>query len=151
MVNWNSNSVKVRQGLFKCPNCGTFYNPTNGGCPGCSSKSKRSPNASTHLIFAAIIIAFLFIMPVDAGAQVAPEPTPSEPTPVCFWIEEGLVCLNHVAMTPAPFVPTATPTATPQLGPPPLPTVTPTPTIVIQPFPTATPSSYNVYFALMYR
>lgn len=26
---------KKRSGVFRCPGCGTFYNPTFGKCPGC--------------------------------------------------------------------------------------------------------------------
>ena len=26
----------IRLGLFRCPSCGTYYDPTNGACPGCS-------------------------------------------------------------------------------------------------------------------
>jgi len=30
------NGPKKRSGLFRCPHCGTYYNPTNGkACPEC--------------------------------------------------------------------------------------------------------------------
>jgi hypothetical protein len=130
MFTWNSNPVKVRQGLFKCPNCRTFYNPTNGGCPGCSSK--RKPNNFYVSTFALIIVLFLSAMYIkDAGAQ-----------PECYWIDGEWVCISHIALTP--LAPTSTPVA---------PTVTPTPTIVIQPHPTATPTqpAHIVYFPLIQR
>lgn len=98
-------------------------------------KPAPPPQKFFILIFAAIIIAFLFMLPLDAGAQVAPEPTP-----VCFWIDEGLVCQSHIALTP--FVPTSTPVPASTVAP----TVTPTPTIVIQPLPL-----HIIYLSLIVR
>lgn len=143
MVSWNSNFSKERQGLAKCPVCGAWYNPTFG-------KNHCPPKRFYRLIFAAIIITLFFVMPVDAGAQVAPEPT-AWPTDYCYVDENGNpVCfsgINDQTPTPGPFVPTktATPTATPELGPPPV-APTATPTIVIRPLP-----KHYVYLSLIYR
>lgn len=27
--------IWIRLGLFRCPSCGTYYNPTYGACPHC--------------------------------------------------------------------------------------------------------------------
>lgn len=128
MVNWNTKSVKARSGLAKCASCGGFYDPTYGACP-CQRKKFFT------LIFAAIIVFFM-LAPVDAGAQATPEPTPE-----CMWIDGQWLCISHIE-APTPFVPTAT--ATPELGPPPLPSATPTPTVVIAPL-------YRVRLPLIYR
>ena len=29
------NGTKKRSGVYRCANCGTYYNPTFGKCPGC--------------------------------------------------------------------------------------------------------------------
>ena len=29
------NGPKKRASVFRCPGCGTYYNPTCGKCPGC--------------------------------------------------------------------------------------------------------------------
>lgn len=29
--------AKVRNGVFKCRSCGTYYDPTYGNCPGCGA------------------------------------------------------------------------------------------------------------------
>jgi hypothetical protein len=99
-----------------------------GGCV-----LKRTPSTATHLIFAAIIIAFLFVMPSNANGQTDPGPAPE-----CYWIDEQWVCISHIALTP--FVPTSTPVPAPTVAP----TVTPTPTIVIQPL-------YRLHLPLIYR
>lgn len=88
------------------------------------------PDYTNMLFFAAIAIAFLFLLPVATSAHsstssltVSPEPTPE------CWIEDGaLICISAISATP-------TPTATP--------TVAPTPTIAIQPF------RRNIYFPLI--
>lgn len=99
-------------------------------------KPEPPPKKFFVLVFAAIIIALFFVMPVDAGAQVAPDPT-AWPTDYCYVDENGNpVCfsgINDQTPTPDSFVPTETPTATPWLAPPPLPTATATPTITIRP------------------
>jgi hypothetical protein len=130
MVNWNTQSVKVRCGDFKCRSCGTHFDPTNGRkCPNCNQRLYVN-------FFAAIIISFLVTMCViDAGAQTDPGPAPE-----CYWIDEQWVCISHIALTP--FVPTSTPVPAPTVAP----TVTPTPTIVIQPFPVK-----KVWLPLIYR
>ncbi len=65
MVRLKMDSVKVRCGLAKCPSCGTYYDPTYGGCPGCSSKHK--PSKFYVSTFALIIVLFLLVMPSNAG------------------------------------------------------------------------------------
>jgi hypothetical protein len=124
MLSWKSESVNVRYGLVKCWSCGELYDPTYGKCP---CKRKRKPNNFYVSTFALIIVVFLSAMYIkDAGAQAEP----IEPTPVCFWIDEGLVCINHIAMTPQPT---------------PMPTLTPAPTI------TPLPQRNDVYLSLVLR
>lgn len=31
------NGTKKRGGVYRCPVCGTYYNPTNGKCPECGN------------------------------------------------------------------------------------------------------------------
>jgi hypothetical protein len=127
MVNWNTQSVKVRCGDFKCPHCNTHFDPTNGRkCPNCNQRFYC-------LFFAAIIIACLILLPSNANGQTDPGPAPE-----CYWIDEQWVCISHIALTP--FVPTSTPVPAPTVAP----TVTPTPTIVIQPL-------YRLHLPLIYR
>lgn len=135
MVSWNSNSVNVRQGLAKCPVCGAWYNPTFG-------KNHCPPKRFYAAILAAIIIAIFMLMPVTAGAQVQPDPTPV--ATVCQTIDGEPFCIDADSSPPVPtatatatplrptvvpFVPTSTPVPAPMVTP----TVTPTPTVVIQP------------------
>ena len=30
-------AAPIVSGLYKCPECGCYYDPTNGGCPGCTN------------------------------------------------------------------------------------------------------------------
>ena len=62
-------------GDFRCPACGTHYDPTNGPCPQCS----RKYNLAT-IAFAAILLLFLlFWLPLEAGSAKAQEVPPETP------------------------------------------------------------------------
>lgn len=112
---------KVRCGTFKCPSCGTYYDPTatGGPCPYCS----RKYNIAT-IAFAAVVLLFLlFWLPLEAGAAKAQEVPPETPQISATWWVPTLT----------PFEPTSTPTATITRRP--VGTATPTGTPVIMPLP----------------
>ena len=56
---------KVRGGAFRCPTCGTYYDPTYGGCPGCANK-----NFKVGYLYLAIgvFLYLLILLPLEAGA-----------------------------------------------------------------------------------
>lgn len=100
-------------GDFRCPACGTHYDPTNGPCPQCS----RKYNLAT-IAFAAILLLFLlFWLPLEAGSAKAQEVPPETPQLSSTWVW---------VPTLTPFEPTDTPEPVP------------TPTVTRQPTPTPT-------------
>ena len=84
----NSDLNKVRSGVFRCPTCGTYYDPTNGPCPGCATK--RSYSLAT-ISGAVVLLLFLLLwLPIEvAQAQMAPPP--------CA-VNDGVVQCNYVYM-----------------------------------------------------
>lgn len=76
----NSDLHKVRCGVFKCPTCGTFYDPTYGACPGCQ------PSKAQALAIVVMVLLALWV-PVQARAQMAP--------PACV-VNGGVVECNSV-------------------------------------------------------
>jgi hypothetical protein len=105
---------KPTGGEFRCPKCGTHYDPTYGPCPGCARKFTIA-----HIALATVVLVFLLLwLPLEAGAQVGATPT-ATPT----------VMIPPPLATLTPFVPTNTPVAPPTVAPP----VTPTPTFAVLP------------------
>ncbi len=67
MILKKSDLARVRTGLFRCPTCGTYYDPTYGACPGCK------PSKATIVATLGIVI-FLIWLPLRVQAQLAPPP-----------------------------------------------------------------------------
>lgn len=54
-VSWASQPTnQPTAGVYKCPTCGTYYDPTHGGCPGCASyvPFQQEPAAYTDVVAA---------------------------------------------------------------------------------------------------
>jgi hypothetical protein len=119
MVNWKTDSVKVHQGLAKCPSCEGFYDPTYGSCP-CQRRFYVA-------LFAAVVALLLLAWPNVTGAQSAPTVTPY-PSPTytgdyCIIVDGQVTCFSGINdLTPLPTAP---------------------------PTPTATPTPYSVYLSLI--
>ena len=74
----------IRPGLFRCPSCGTYYNPTYGPCPNCSFRSHRSHPSYRSYLFPLILLTLLWLslskpsgIPLGAKpalAQIRPMP-----------------------------------------------------------------------------
>ena len=75
---------KVRCGTFKCPSCGTYYDPTYGPCPKCAKRY----NIATIAFAATVLLFLLFWLPLEAKAQAMPPP--------CIVSSGGEVLCNHV-------------------------------------------------------
>lgn len=80
----NSDLSKVRCGTFKCPSCGTYYDPTYGPCPKCSKRY----NIATIAFAVTVLLFLLFWLPLEARAQSMPPP--------CVVGSGGDVLCNHV-------------------------------------------------------
>jgi len=103
----------VRLGVFRCPTCGTYYDPTNGSCPGCAQK-----HIKLYTIYVAILVlmGMLFWLPMEVQVSAQVANCRASAVPCDF----------------TPFVPTDTPVPTT------VPTATPT-DIVLQPIPRCAP------------
>lgn len=116
MILRNSDLDKVRCGQFKCPSCGTFYDPTYGPCPECNKKYDLAT-----ICFAIVVLLFLlFWLPLEGAAKAQ-----TDPQPTC-WVEPDGTVLCISAISSTPFVPTDTP-----VPPTVAPTATATPTGII--------------------
>lgn len=69
----------IRTGIFRCPSCGTYYNPTYGPCPNCPT---RHPGAliPSHLVTHARI-SLLIILALGCLTLARPVTAQAVPTP----------------------------------------------------------------------
>lgn len=98
MVNRNHSFCKVRFGLYRCPKCGTYYDPTNG------HKCSRTKFCAGFLA-AIIALMFLFVcLPSNVNAQTEPPPD-CELQCECEWIDDAWFCISHVEMPRIVYLP----------------------------------------------
>lgn len=58
-------------GLFRCPSCGTAYNPTYGPCPNCKSRAHCSHPSYRSYLLPLLLLTLLWLSGSPLGAKPA--------------------------------------------------------------------------------
>lgn len=74
----------IRPGLFRCPDCGTYYNPTYGPCPNCKSRHSHSLPKLGRAGVGLIILTLLWLSGCPLGAKPALAQTRPMPVQALF-------------------------------------------------------------------